>query len=111
MLHLLDFLLQGFVFLQLALQDAAGERCLLHDACWCEQVGITKLVFVIAEVLNFDPAFVDQGFEAVVQTANTHAKFFSQFTLRDVGAFVQDMHHPEVGVFLLVGLAAGHGSD
>ncbi len=97
--------------MHLAMQESASKRRLLHDACWGKQIGITKFVFVVAEVLNFDPAFVDQGFEAVIQTANAYAQFFSQLTLRDVRAFVQDVHHPEVGVFLLVGLATGHGSD
>ncbi len=91
--------------MHLAVQEAAGERCLLHDACRSEQVGITQFVFVVAKVLNFDPPFATQGFEAVVQPAQTHAKFFSQVTLRDVGAVVQDAHDPEVIIFLLVGLA------
>ncbi len=80
----------------------------MHDACRSEKVGITQLVCFAAEALDFDPAFVNQGFKAIVQTPNTQAKFFSQLTLRDVGAVVQDAHDPEVGVFLLVGLAAGH---
>jgi hypothetical protein len=107
--NLIDFLLQSIVFLKLSLQEAAGQRCLLNDACWGKQIGITKLVFVVAEVMNFDPAFINQGFEAIIQTAHAHAKSLSQLTLRDVGSVVQDTHHPEVGVFLLVGLAAGHG--
>ena len=94
--------------MHLALQEAAGQQCFLHDARWGEQVGITQLVFVVTEVLNFDPTFVDQSFQAIVQTAHAHAKLFSQLTLRDVRAIVQDAQDPEVGVFLLVGLAAGH---
>ena len=58
--------------------------------------------------MNFDPAFFDQGFEAVVQTAHAHPKFFSQLTLSDLGSDVQDAHDPEVSVLLLVGLAASH---
>ena len=64
------------------------------------------MLAVVTEVLDFDPAFVDQGFEAVIQTAHTHSNFFSQLSLRYVGAVVQNAHDPVVIVFLLVGLAA-----
>jgi hypothetical protein len=61
--------------------------------------------------LNFDPAFIYQGLEAVIQTANAHAKFSSQLTLSYFWAVLKNTQNPEVGVFLLVGLATSQCSS
>ncbi len=67
-----------------------------------EDVDVAEFVFRLAEVLHLDPAFVDQGFEAVVQAAHAHAQLMVQF-----GVCLQQAHDPKGGVFLGLG---GHGA-
>jgi len=69
---------------------------------------ILELVFAVLKVLHLDPALVHQGFEAVVQTTDTHTQLFSQLALGEVWVLLQNAHDPEIGVFLNLGLSACH---
>ena len=68
-----------------------------------EDVDVAKFVFRLAEVLHLHPAFVDQGFEAVVKAAHTQAQFLGQFALGQVGVGLQQAHDPKGVVFLGLG--------
>ena len=55
-----------------------------------------------------DPAFVDQGVDAVVQAAGADTQALGDLALGHVGIVLQHAQHPKVGVFLKLGAAAGH---
>ena len=71
-------------------------------------IWLFELVFAVLEVLHLHPTHVHQGFEAVVQTTDAHTQLFSQLSLGEVWVLLQDAHHPEIGVFLNLGLSACH---
>ena len=87
----------------------AGQRHFFSDALRREQIDGLELVLAILKVLHIDPALARQGFEAIVQAAHAHTQLISQFALGEVWVFLQDAHHPEISVFLNLGLSTGHG--
>ncbi len=108
-LERLDLLFQRLVFFHLASKEATGQRRLLGNAFGREQVDVLELILAVQKVLHLHKALVDQGVEAVVQATHAHAEVIGQLALGEIGVFLQDAHDPEMGVFLDLGLAAGHG--
>ena len=84
------------------------DACFFCHTAWCEHIHVAELVFGIGEVLHLHKAFVGEGLEAVIEPAHADAQFLSQLALGEVGVVLQDAHDPEVGVYLQLGLAAGH---
>jgi hypothetical protein len=68
---------------------------------------VAEFVPAFAEVLHFNPAFVDEGFEAVVDAASTYAEFLGELPLRDVRRFLDEPHDSVVRGFAL-GAEGGH---
>ena len=104
----MNFRPECFVFGLLSLEEPTGQSDLFHDALRSQHIYIAKLVFRLAEVLHLDPAFVDQGVEAVVQAAGADTQALSDVALGQVGVFLQHAQDPEIGVFLKLRAAAGH---
>ena len=69
---------------------------------------LLELVFAFLKVAHLDKTLIDQGLEAIVEPADTHAELVSQFALGKVWVVLQDAHDPEMRVFLDLGLAGGH---
>ena len=105
-LQRLYFGFKGLVFAHLAFEEVAGESGFFGHAGGGEDVDVAEFVFRLAEVLHLDPAFVDQGFQAVVQAAHAHAQLLGQLALGQVGVGLQQAHDSKSGVFLGLG---GHG--
>lgn len=105
----LDLSAQSIVLIHFSLQESPGHGHLLCNSCRGQNVDILELVMAVLKVIQLDQALVHQRLQAVVQPAQAHAKPLRQVALAEVGAFLQDAHDPEGGVFLNLGLAAGHG--
>ncbi len=97
-----------FVLRYLALKKPASEQSFFGNALRREHIDVAELVFALAKVLHLDPAFVDEGFETVVEAAGTDAQLFGDLALRHVGVALQHAQHPKSGVFLQLRAAAGH---
>ena len=80
---------QPFVFLHLVLEESHGDARLFLHAARGEQVGISKLVFVIAEVADLEAAFCDQRIQAKIDFAKADAQPFRQISLRKAGIIFQ----------------------
>ena len=103
-----DFGFQGRVFFDLALQEALGQGGFFGQACGGEHVDVAEFVFGVGEIFHFHQAFVHQGLEAVVEPPYADAQLLSQLALGEVGVGLQQAHDSVRGVFLQLGLAAGH---
>ena len=104
----LDLSAQSIVLIHFSLQEPPGHGHLLCNSCRGQNVHVLELVLAVLEALQLDQAFVHQRFQAVVQPAQAHAEPLGQVALAEVGAFLQDAHDPEGGVFLNLGLTAAH---
>ncbi len=104
----LNLHLQRVVLFHLAFQEPAGQCHLFGNTLGREQVDILELVFALLEVAHLHKALVDEGVEAVVQPTHAHAEHLGQLALGQVRVILQDAHDPEMGVFLDLGLSAGH---
>lgn len=104
----LNLIFQRFVLFHLAFEKAPRHGHLLCNASRGQNVHILELVLAVLKVLQLDQALVHQRIQAVVQPTQAHAKPLGQVALADIGALLQDAHDPEGGVFLDLGLAAGH---
>jgi hypothetical protein len=83
--QLFDFSLEGRVFGPLALEEAGGEAGLGLDAVRGEQVGVGAFVAAIAEVLDLDPALIDDGADAEIGAAQTQAQGLGEVALGGLG--------------------------
>jgi hypothetical protein len=110
-LQYFNFGFERFKFVHFALQKSARQGGFLGDAAGGQDADVAEFVFRLAEVLYLDPAFVDEGIEAVVQAAGADAELAGDLALRQVGVVLQHAQHPVVGVFLQLGTAGGHGGD
>ena len=81
--------MEFFVFGNFAAQEAGRDAGFVFEAGGGQNVGVAGLVGAQFEVSGFDPAFGDQGFEAVVDFAETDAEVTGEFTLGDVGVFFE----------------------
>lgn len=104
-----DFGLERFVFGHLAFEEAAGEGGFFGEAGGGEQVGVLELVRAVLEVAELDEALVDEGVHAVVHLPVAGAEQGGELALGGVGPVVEDLQDPEVQVFELLCLGAGHG--
>jgi hypothetical protein len=91
------------------LQELTGQHHFLGNALRREQIYVLELVLAFAKVRHLHKTLVDEGIETVIQATHAHAENFGQFTLGQIRVGLQDTHDPEIGVFLDLGLAAGHG--
>jgi hypothetical protein len=105
-----NFSFKILVLFHLALEEATGQCQPLSNALRGEQVHVLELVLALVKISHLHKALVYQGVEAVVQATHTHAELVSQLSQGEVRIFLQDAHDPEMGVFLDLGLAAGHVS-
>lgn len=88
-----------------------GDGCFFSHTGWSEHIDVAKFVLGRSEVFHLHHAFFHQRFQAVIQPAHADTQFLGQFTLGEVGVFLQDAHHPEISVFLEFGLATCHKID
>ena len=58
-----------------------------------------ELVVAVAEVARLDPAFFDEGVDAVVDLAQAHAHFAGEFALGELGARFEQAQEAVVGFF------------
>ena len=86
---LIDFFLQHLVLLQLASQVSNRDLRLTLDTFGGEQIDVGRLILAILKVVGFNPAFLDQGFQALVDLAEAYAEFLRQFTLGNLGVFLK----------------------
>ena len=100
---------QLFILRHLALQKAPGQRGFFSNAGGGEQVGVTQLVGVFAEVAHLDPAFFGQRAYTVVDATQAHADLFGQSALADARALLQQLQRPEVSFFVDGAASGGHG--
>ena len=75
---------QIFILSYFASQEALGQRGFVFDARRRQDVQITVFVLAVVEIAGFDQAFFDQGLQAEVDLAETHAQLFGQLALADV---------------------------
>ena len=107
-LQRLNFPSQLFIFSHLALQEPPGQRRLFSHTGGGEQIGVTQLVGVFAEVAHLDPAFFDQGFQAEVDGADVDAHFLCYRALRYARVFLENFECPKQGVVVGSLAACGH---
>lgn len=81
----------------LALEESARDARLFGDAGGRELVEVAVFVPAAAEVAGLDPAFFDQGLEAVVDLAQADAGLFGQFALGDFRVGLDQAQEAEVG--------------
>src|SRR5665647_3852311 len=78
---LLDFDLQRFELLQFVLEKAQSDAGLFLDAAGSEEIHVSQLVFVIAEIGGLEQAFLDQGLQAEIDLAQADPKLLGQLAL------------------------------
>jgi hypothetical protein len=83
--QLFDFGFEGRVFGPLALEEAGGEAGLGLDAFRGEQVGVGAFVVAVAEVLDLEPALIDDGADAEIGAAQTQAQGLGEVALGGLG--------------------------
>jgi len=98
--HSFDFAFQGEVFGFLAGEVGAGEAQFGGGAFGGEQVEVGELVVVAAEVVGFDEAFFEQGFEQVVGLAQADAQPLGQLALVEAGFGGDDVEDAQLRLFL-----------
>lgn len=79
-----DLQREAFVFRQLARQKTNREAGFFSDAHGGEQVSISQLVLAFLETLHPDVTLAQQGLEAIVDFAQTHAQRIGQLALAKV---------------------------
>ena len=82
------------------MQEAGGEAGLGLDAGRGEQVGVGAFVVAVAEVLDLEPALIDDGADAVVGTAQTQAQGLGEVTLGGLGVGRQVLEDAVVVFFV-----------
>src|SRR5699024_1551576 len=87
--QLFDFCRQALVFGLFAGQKTLGRSAFGGDAGRGEFVQVSAFVFAVFEVGGLDVAFVQQGFEAVVDLADANAEFLGQLALGHAGVGFQ----------------------
>ena len=66
-------------------EEAGGDAGFGLQAGGGQDVGVAGLVGALFEIFDFDPAFIDKGFEAVVDFTETDAEGAGEGPLREIG--------------------------
>lgn len=80
-----NFGLQLLELLLFTVQKVPREEQLAANTHGCQKVGVSQLVITAAKVASFDPAFINQCPQAVIDFAHTYAQSFCQTTLAGAG--------------------------
>src|SRR6185369_7378194 len=96
-LEFLDFALQPFVFLQLALEEADRSAHFLLRALGREVIGVDELVTVVAEVAYLEQPLVQQRVQAEVDFPHAHVQLPGELALGEFGIRLQQLEQAITG--------------
>ena len=75
--------------MQATLEEQKGQLELCLDAFGSEMVGIGQAVVLVAEVLQFDVALVNEASQTIIDTAQGHTHVSAELALGPTGIFGQ----------------------
>lgn len=108
-LQFLDLALQGFVFLEFACEETRRDHRLFSEPLGCQNIGVTALVFISAEVAQFDQPPFHECIQDVMRAAHADPDRFGEFALRHLGIGLKKTQHAKVRILLERIIASGHG--
>lgn len=96
MTQLFYFRLERFILMHLVLEKPQRHLGLGAQTCGRQQVGVGKLIAVIAKILHLDQPTIEKAFQAIVGLAQTYSELSRELALAQSRVHFQQAQQFEV---------------